>query len=415
MKLPVLLSLCGSLVAQIPHGDAILSNFNNETPMEGLALVKRNPATITPLTGLGATSRANADVNAIQLDPCDNRVWIGGINASAGRIDTFTVTGTTVTSLTAVGNTNVGASVSGIAFDVNGNIVCTSGTITTTGGLFRVNRKTNAITRLLGGTSWSGQAGTCNCVSSDDAGNLYFAVTSSGTPGTVYQLAPGINGDYSGAPFTVGTVSPPSSSNVVSSLAFAPANGLRPARVWWTTFGSAGTAVGYFTGGVATPAGNLGGDTALNWLDYSPLTDDFWGVTSGNDPDTVFGINHAGASTQITQLPTSGVNGSPSAIDVNDKPFTSLTILPQYLAASVFDFEACTTCPSGNIGGILIVSPAVILLTTGTANASGRVSVKFPNVAVARGTPGAITLQAACFNPTSGQITLGSLVPWPRN
>jgi hypothetical protein len=414
MKLPaVILGLCGGLVAQIPHGDAILSAFSSSAPLEGLAAVKRSPATITPITGLGATARGNNDVNSIQLDPVDRRVWIGGISASAGRLDNFTLNGNAVTSLVAVGTLSSMASVSAIAFDINGNAVCSSGQINTTGGLFRVHRKTNAVTRIAGGSNWSGQSGICNALCSDAGGNLYFGIT--GTPTTVYRLSPGNDGTYAGAPLTVGTIFPPSSSDIISSLAFAPAGAQRLPRLWWTTFGLRGTALGYLEGSNAIAQGIIGEETALNGLDYSPLSDDFWGVTAGVDPDNVMTLNHTGAHTVLSPLPPGGLNGSPSAIDANDIPFGKLTVLPQFLDGTIFDFEAGTTCPPGQIGGILITAPTTFVLTTATAGVDGRVFVKFPNVAVARGTPNSITFQAVCFNPTSGLITFGTPVTWPQN
>ncbi len=414
MKLPVLLGLCGSLVAQVPHGDAILSVFNGVAPIAGLALVKRSPATITPVTGLAATARANTDINSIQLDPCDNRVWIGGINLSAARIDTFTLNGAAVANFLAVGTTGNASSVAGIAFDANGNAVCASGVINTTGGVFRVNRKTNAVTRIVGGPTWGGQPGTCNCICSDDVGNLYFGVT--GGSATVYQLSPGANGDYAGTALSVGIISPPSSSNIISSIEWAPATSNRPQRLWWTAFSTGGTAVGHLVSGVATAVGTLGDDSAPNWIDYDALTDDqFWVLTAGIDPDNVLSLDHAGVDTLIAPLPPNGFNGSPSAIDANDTPPTRLTVLPQYVSGAAIDIEACTTCPPGDVGGILLVSPAVVLLTTGLAGPNGRVFVKFPNLTVLRGQPNTLTLQAVCFNTTTAVITSGPLVTWPRN
>lgn len=393
-----------------------MSNFTNAAPMEGLLLCNRN-GTLTPVTGLLAARGVAPDLNSIQLDPVDDRVWIGGITASAGRIDTLKVTGSAVTNFTVIGNTGNGGSISGIAHDANGNAVASSGSITGTGGLFRVDRKTNLVTRFVGGGSWTGQAGTCNCVCSDDFGNLYFGVT--GAPATVYMLAPGPNGDYAGVPVVVGTVAPPSSSATISSVEYAPAVGLRPARIWWTTFGSAGTAVGFipWPAGAAVAMGPIGGNSAPNWIDYDVAMDDFWLVTGGINPDTVMNVNHLGVGVNVGLVPPGGVNGTPSAIDVNDCDPAVAKILPQYVPVNggPFDLEFGTCCPPGHIGGVLLSTFGNYPLVVGFAGADGRLFGKLINVTWPAGLPGLLTFQAVCFDPRNNTFDFGPLMTWPRN
>ncbi|MCC6785341.1 MAG: hypothetical protein IT457_20995 [Planctomycetes bacterium] len=412
----VALAVAGSLAAQVPQGEAIMSNFTNAAPMEGLLLCNRN-GTLTPVTGLLAARGVAADLNSIQLDPVDDRVWIGGITASAGRVDTLEITGFAVTNFTVIGNTGNGASISGLAHDANGNAVASSGSISGTGGLFRVDRKTNAITRIVGGGTWTGQAGTCNCVCSDDVGNLYFAVT--GAPGTIYSLAPGANGDYTGAPAVVGTVSPSSSSTTISSVEYAPAVGTRPARIWWTTFGTAGTAVGYIPlpAGAAVTVGPIGGNSAPNWIDYDLAMDDFWVVTGGINPDTIMNVDHLGAPVTVGFVPPGGANGSPSAIDVNDCNPAVAKILPQYVPVngSPFDLEFGTCCPPGHIGGVLLSTFGNYPLVVGLAGADGRLFGKLNNVTWPSGLPGLLTYQAVCFDPRNNTFNFGPLMTWPRN
>ncbi len=408
--------LAASLSAQVPPGAAVMSNISNVAPMEGVLLVTR-AGTATPITGLALTARASHEINSIQLDPVDDRVWIGGISPVVGRVDTFTVAGTAVANFTAIGNTGNGGSISGIAFDLNGNAMCSSGTLSTTGtgGIFRADRQTNAITRLVGGATWPFLGtGTANCVCTDPSGNLYFGQTLNAS---IYMLAPGPNGDYSGVPVLVGVALPPSSSATISSVEYAPANGARPAILWWTTFGAAGTAIGT----MALPAGPAvavgPSPFAPNWVDYDALNDDFWLINGGINPDVVMTMNHLGAQTLVAQVPPAGVNGSPSAIDANDCRPGTTTILPQFVPSpgGAVRVEIGTCCPPGSIGGVAIISPTVATLVVGNAGADGRIFASFPGVFLAAGTPNTVTLISACFNPATGVLTVGQPVTWPRN
>lgn len=407
-------ALAGSLAAQgVPHSDAILSIFSDLPPMEGLLLVSRGGAT-APVTGLAATARTSDEINSIQLGPVDDRVWIGGIAPVAGRVDTFTVgAGNTVTNFAAI--TSLGAfSVSGIAFDPNGNAICSSGTISTSGGIFRIDRGTGTATSIAGGASWTFASGTANCVATDAAGNVYFGVTSTGGP--IYVLTPDANGDYPGPAVLLGNTAPPSTSSTISSVEFAPALGARPARVWWTTFGTAGTNVGYIpAGGGAAVAVGPGLSSAPNWIDYDELADDFWALTGGIDPDEIFAVDHAGTPVRIAQVPPGGINGSPSAIDANDCPFGEATVLPQYVPASgAFTLEVGTCCPPGQVGGVFLPQ-ANLVLVAGRAPANGRIFARVPRLTFPRGFAGAVLFQAVCFDPATGRFTIGRLQRWPRN
>lgn len=409
-------ALVGPLAAQgVPHRDAIASSFSDIAPVEGLLLVSRSGA-VAPVTGLAGTARGSDEINSIQLDPVNDRVWIGGISPVAGRVDTFTVgAGNTVANFAAVANVGA-ASVSGIAFDPNGNAICSSGTIssTGTGGIFRVNRGSGAVTQIAGGASWTFAAGTANCVASDEAGNIYFAVTSVGAP--VYVLSPDANGDYPGPAVLLGTTAPPSTSSTISGVEFAPAAGARPARVWWTTFGGAGTNIGYIpAGGGAAVAAGPGVSSAPNWIDYDALADDFWVLTGGINPDEVFAVDHAGTPVRIAQYPVGGANGSPSAIDANDCAIADATVLPQYVpAAGTFTLEVGTCCPPGQIGGV-ILPQAGLVLVAGIAPADGRIFIRIPGIGFPRGNRGAVQFQGVCFDRQTGRFTLGPVQRWPRN
>jgi hypothetical protein len=411
------LALAGTVAAQVPHGDSIMSIFTNAAPLEGLLLVKRSGA-VTPVTGLAATTRG-ADINSIQLDPIDNRVWIGGITASVGRLDHLIVLPTNViANLTAFGNTGIGVSVSGIAFDDNSNPIVSSGTISTTGtgGIFRFDRKTGLPTRIAGGATWTGQVGTANCVCRDPGGSIYFGVT--GAPATIYRLAKDNNGDYTTAAVALGTIAPPSSSSTISGLDYVPASGAIPPRLYWTTFGSAGTAVGYIpiNGGAAVTVGAIGGNNAPNWVDYDAVADDMLVITGGINPDEIYKMDRPGAHSLIAQVPPGGNNGTPSAIDANDCTFAETMIAPNYLpAAGSFDLEFGTCCPAGYAAGVILLSPGPLFLATGSVAADGKLWVKFTNLNLPRGTPGILSMVSACFDRNTGRLIVGQPVRWPRN
>jgi hypothetical protein len=412
----LLLALTGALAAQgVPHGDAIQSSFSDLAPVEGLLLVSRS-GTTTPVTGLALTARGSDEINSIQLDPVDNRVWIGGIAPVAGRVDTFTIAaGNTVAGFAAVANIGT-ASVSGIAFDPNGNAICSSGAISGTGagGIFRIDRGSGVATRIAGGATWTFAAGTANCVATDRAGNIYFGVTSAGAP--IYQLAPDANGDYTGLAVALGTVAPPSTSSTISGLDYAPASGARPARIWWTTFGAAGTNLGHIpAGGGAAVAAGPGLSSAPNWIDYDELVDDFWAITGGINPDEIFSVDHVGTPTRIAQTPPGGVNGSPSAIDANDCLAGGVTVLPQYVPASgAFTLEVGTCCPPGQVGGVFMPQFGIVLVS-GVAPTDGRIFTAFRGLSFPRGFAGSIVFQAVCVDRTTGRLTLGQPQRWPRN
>jgi hypothetical protein len=418
-----ILALTGTLWAQVPRGSAIVSNFNNLAPMEGLLLVTRAGVT-TVVTGLAANPRG-PDLNSVKLDPIDNRVWTGGINAaSSGRLHYLTVAGTTVAGVTQHGPQINAGSIAGIAFDANCNPVVCTGAISAasaTTGVFRIHRTTGALTQIAGGpvNGWPFPTGTANCITSDPAGNIYFGVTVGTAPmqAPIYSIAAP---NYTTVVFE-GWCVPPSNNTTISGMTWAPDAASPRGAIYWTTFAaSTGVPVGKLilsaTPPVASVAIASGLTNAANWIEYDNDVGDFWLVTGGIDPDTIYTMPPAGGVVQRALVPPGGLNSTPSCIDVNDCPPGRLTISPAYVPVppAPFTAEIGVCCEAGDTAVYGIISPLVLILGVAVAGPDGRVWASYPNINLPPGTPGALTFLAGCVN-TTGQVTLTSPVSWPRN
>lgn len=413
-------ALCGTLSAQIPLGSALMSSVTNSAPMEGLLLVDPG-GTATPITGLLVNSFPNRNVPAVLIDPWDGRIWIGGPAFTTTRLHRAEILGSTLANATQMSVINPGSGTQAIALDLNGNaVVATDNSMTylvpnAGGGLFRVHRHTGAVSRLIGGTTnWPfNHFGAISAVCTDDSGNLWFAVTNDGTtPGRIYRLAPGPHGDYAAPPTLLAAV-PGTSAGNVSSLEWAPARGSRMERLWFITGGPPGLFVGYFENGVASFVPGVGSHAAI---EHDATADDFWLVSPGTDPDEVRRMDHAGNVTTVAQVPPGGINGGPTSIDVHDAELARTLMVPQFLPVSgPFDLEICTTCPPGHLGGVVMVAPANGTFVLGIAGVDGRIHTRLNGLTFARGLPGVITFQSACFDPTTGALRIGDPVLWPRN
>ena len=411
---------CTPLGAQIPLGNALMSNANNSAPMEGLLLVDRT-GIATPITGLLTSGFPNRTVPVARIDPWDGGIWIGGPGFATTRLHRADLVGTAITNPTQLAVINGVSGTQAVALDLNGNpIVSTDNAMVpfggpnAGGGLFRIHRHTGAVTRLIGGTfNWPfGHYGGINEVVTDDSGNLWFAVTNDGTtPGRIYRLAPGPHGDYTASPTLVGAVPAPASAGNVGSIDWAPARGTRPDRLLFTTGGATGQVVGYFENGVVQFVPGVAVHSAI---EHDSIVDDFWLLAA--DPDEVRVMDHAGSVTTVARVPPNGSNGSPTSIDVHDAELARTLVVPQFLpAAGPFDLEICTTCPPGHLGGVAMVSPANSTFVIGIAGVDGRIRTRIPGLTFGRGLPGVITLQSACFDPATGALRIGDPVPWPRN
>lgn len=418
----LLATCCGTLAAQIPFGNALMSSTNNSAPMEGLLLVDR-AGNATPITGTLVSGFPNRNIPAVLIDPWDGRIWIGGPGFTTTRLHRADIVGSALANATQVAIITAGSGSQAIALDLNGNaIVATDqgmspfGGPNVGGGLFSVHRHTGAVTRLIGGTfNWPfGHYGAVNAVVTDDSGNLWFAVTNDGTiAGRIYRLAPGTNGDYAGAPTLAFAVPSPTSAGNVSSIDWAPARGSRPERLWFLTGGPIGQCVGYFENGVAQFVPGVGVHSAI---EHDAVHDDLWLLSPGTDPDEVRLLDHAGTVTTVAQVPPNGVNGILASIDVHDGEIARTLMVPQFVPASgPFDLEICTTCPPGHLGGVVMVAPASGTFVLGIAGVDGRIRTRLTGVQFPRGTPGVVTLRSACFDPVNAALQIGDPVSWPRN
>jgi hypothetical protein len=414
--------LASALGAQVRRGEAIVSNFTNAAPMEGLLVANRS-GVATPVTGLAATGQHN--LNSVAIDPMNDRIWMGSITVAPTTIGLRTIlinpayayVAGSITTVTSAFSHGPGGSLAGIDFDLDGNPIVSGGAAPPgTGGLFRVNRTTAAVTNLL--SPFPLPAGTVNCVDVDPrTGDIYFALTSAGAP--VYRMtgAPG----YTVAPVLVGNVSPPSTSPTISGLAFTPAAGPNPATLFWTTFGTAATCFGSIpaAGGAAVA---IPGVTNVwnppNWVEYDNLVGDMWVVSGGIDPDSLWTTTRTGVNPLVCLIPPGGVNGSPSCVDVNDSAVGELRIAPQFvpLAPAPITLEVTACWQPGDFGVIVITSPFVAVLGTGTIGVGGKLPISLPGVVVAAGSPGAITFMAAAIDLSTFTVRgVSAPTRWPRN
>src|SRR5262245_40346782 len=294
--------LVSASVAQVAPGEAIQSLFANFAPLEGLAIINRS-GTVTPVTNVAAQSLQN--INSVALDPITNAVWIGSITQAPTThgLRRATLTGSVLgpATLVAVLPTAPAGSFSGISFDQNGNPIVSGGAVPPgTGGIFRVDRWTGAVTNLL--TPHPAlPAGTANCVNVDPAtGDIYFGVTSAG--GAIYKL-PGPFPNTA-PPVLLGTTV---TNATISSVAFWPAHGVNPARVYLNNVSTAGNCVGYVHAGggagVTVPGAAVAFAGGHNWITYDRRMDDFWTCSAGIDPDVVITTTDAGATTLVATLP----------------------------------------------------------------------------------------------------------------
>jgi hypothetical protein len=417
MRLPLsFVCLVSAAAAQVAPGEAIVSLFNNLAPLEGLAIVNRN-GTVTPVTNVAAQSLQNQ--NSVALDPITNAVWLGSISTAPTThgLRRAVLTGSVLGPATLVASlpTAPAGSFSGIAFDQNGNPIVTSGAVTTTGGVFRVDRSTGAVTNLLAGHPLL-PAGTANCVDVDLAtGDIYFGVTSAG--GAIYRL-PGPFPN-SAAPVLVGTTG---TNSTISGVAFWPAHGANPARAYWTNFATLNNAVGYVpaAGGVAvvTP-GTPNPMNGMNWITYDRRQDDLWALTGGINPDNVFTMTDTGANTLVAAIPPAGANGSPSCLDANDNPNGSLRVVPQYLPATP-TLTTVEVSVSGNPGDLAILAADagggnLVIFASGVFDASGTFWASLSGN-LAAGSPNSLPFYAASITlvPFAINFITGPSA-WPAN
>jgi hypothetical protein len=398
LLLPAVLAAAGALSAQVPPGSAIAGAIGSTTTH---LLVCGRGAGYAPVGNLGA-----ADVNALKLDPIDSSVWIS--QWLTFDLHRLALSGAMVVDHRVVVPRFGDGGGAAIAFDANGNAVVAGGDPNATGGVFSVHRVTGAVTRLVGPSSGIA-AGSCNALDADPVtGNLYFGVTGGG--GRVYELAaPGY-----ATPRLVATIAPPSVSELLSGIAFASGPSL-PRSLFVTTFGSANN-TSLLRIDLAAPAPvlvpGLPPFPDLNGIAFDQVRGDLWLIGTAQSRG-FYASGLGGVNAELFRL----VRGSPAAIDVNDDVPGELAVVPGFVPATPapITVELAIHCRPGHLGVLGIVSPVAFYLGSGTADASGRFWLKFPDVTIPAGTPGAIQFLGADYDPVSGAVVWSQPLSWPRN
>lgn len=394
-----LLILADMLSAQVPHGTSVLGVITSVPPGEGLYAADRL-GNCTPVTGLFAAGSPNANVNALALDPIDDRIWVSilGIN----HLGWIRMTGTTVTQFELHGYVPFNP-INAITFDDDSRpIVC--GGDDATGGVFRFDRKNGGAATLLGRVAGTGRH---NALARDSAGNLYVGMF---LTGEVHVMAENTNGTFQ-PPTLFGTVS----TGTISSMAFAPARGSSPDELWITTFGGVGSMLFRLpvpSGGVATPVANV--LASCNAVDYDRSNDDIL-VSTQAGPDEFVRVDRATGVATVVCAVQGGNAGILTANDANDAPFATTVVAPMVLAGNLgpFDLELGTTAPPGSLVVIGTQSPTTSVIAIGIAGSDGRLNVALPDLVLgAAMPPGAFEFVTLYLDSTSTPV-IGPPVAWP--
>lgn len=408
--LSVLPLLLPSVDAQgIPSGGSIVSVFGHPAGAEGLWLVQANGAE-QQITGLATAGSAGTSVNSVQLDPVDDRIWIGGINDNgntSGQVNWIRVSATnTVAQFRQHAQTGTGQSVAGITFDDNGNPIVVSGRNNVGGGVFRIDRATGASTRIA-----SLPNGLHNAITRDPTGNLYLGIFDTvlgAGGGEVYRMQKNPDCTFQ-APVLLGTLPDPRTTAV--EWARDPLNGGNDVLVL-TTFGPMFELSAM--GGTPTLLTRIG---QLNWVELDNRLDRFLLIDDGSYGSEVFTLTRDYATAALHARLLNAGAGVTSCIDINDDEFGDIRVIPACPVRDVpVDIEMGVSCPPGQIAVLHIVAPVAVPIVVAMAPSLGRVFTKIPGLIVpAALPPGALVLQAACFDPVSATLTVGRPLSWPAN
>jgi hypothetical protein len=388
-----------ALIAQLPYGSSLLGVISPVSPSEGLYIADRAGANV-PVTGLVAAGALNSNVNAIALDPIDDRLWIG--NSTTNQLAWIRIAGSTVAQFSVFGTTPVN-SISAITFDDNSNPIVCQGTAASAGGVFRFDRRLGGAPVNIGAVA----SGTHNGVCRDPAGNLYIGMF---TSAQVHVMLKNLDGSFQ-APVLVGTTATTS----ISGVAFAPNDGVHPDEIWITTFGAAGSQMYRMPAAGGPGVAVVNSLAGCNWIDYDRNFNDLLITTQAGSDRFVQVDRTTGLDTLLSSI-GGGSAGVPASNDVDDTALASIRVAPMILNGSVgpFDLELSTTAPPGTLALIGILSPFVQVLGVGFVGANGRVSVSFPNLTLPGGPlpPSSLQFIAAYFDLSSNLI-VGTPVNWP--
>ncbi len=388
---PAYLFLSVTVAAQVPVDHGVRFSFGSPDGVELIDVPGGGAATI-----VGPLASLYDENNAGTLDPVTGELWLGGINAAAGRLSRHTLSGTTPTNPTLVATVS-GLSLKSIDFDWNGDIFTCD-----TGSIYQVNRATGAV------TVWDTDTynGSFNALCVDMRRNFMYVGTFDGDgsgsvileydlslgpgPGAIVLdvVAAGLDGRVSGIDdnaggivyFTTWDTTDPLHSLIVPASQVAPVNGAPQIAlndVWFDR------------------------KSGLLHVIGAGVIDDYYTV----DPLT-------GAQVQVT---TGADVGAPSNVAVND--FLDRTeVFPQRPSASAaFNFEAAAHGQAGDFAGIAIVAingvPVGPTILGVTQCDSGGFAVFQGVVAAGSAVAGdKFTLQSARFDVGSGQVVLGNPV-----
>ena len=394
--------LCAGLTAQVPYGHSIASYYMSTattTSPDGLMLVDPTTGTCKVVNGLRAM-RGDPDVNAVQIDPIDDSIWIGGHRASSGQLDRvfLDAAGNVIASVPWGSVTAATSTLNGITFDLNGNPV-----VGGRGGVYRFNRLMPGGASLLAPTASSTTSVTSICT--DPAGNIYFG----GDTGELYRMAVQPDCTYA-APLFLASVSSTGASGPVEGIEFCPGS---PSQLFWVVDGNPG-GVGTFTlpagpSSPSTPTGNY-----YHSIDYDPDDDVFLATTHAAAPEQVHIVTKGRSTSTGCSFPAGGIWST--GIDTVDSVPGDLTVVPACPPKGTgFPLELMVQCKPGDQGGIFIVSPVALTVTVGPVPASGKLVSTVPNVVVPSTFPaGLLVFAGVCFDATTGQLTVSSPVAWPR-
>ncbi len=391
----------------VPYDSSVVGVTNNVSPSEGIWLADRTGASVA-VTGLLAAGSAGSGVNAVQIDPIDGRVWLGGINSNgqtSNQVNWIRITGTVVSQFVQHATLPYAAlsSVAAIAFDDNANPIACGSTAANAGGVFRVNRKLGGVATNIGSVA----SGTHNAICTDGAGNLYVGMF---TAGQVHVMLKNPDCSFQ-PPVLLGSVAVTS----ISGITFVPAAGATPDELWISTFGAAGAMLFRMpkTGGPGVAVANT--STSSNWCEYDRRHDDVLLAISA--PDNVEKVLRTGANSVLNAIQAGNV-GTLSYIDVNNAVDGNVVVAPMCLNGGLgpFDLELGITCPPGSIAIVGTGFPSVVVLGFGLAGADGRFSVTIPGITLgAPLAPASLGFLGACLDLGTGNLTIGAPVFWPAN